>query len=459
MIFLASILLILYAVFTLNILIKISNGKLIYLLLYIIIFLPFFHSYQSLIYLYSKSEIIIDLIKFSKDIVLYFSFFIFLFGHKGSILFRKYYFSFLDKLMLSFFVYILIYLFLPVGSSTFLMKLMYSKNLFLIPALYFIGRNNRLSEPNWNSVIYIFKTLILIIFSFTVIEFIFSTHFHSLINFSEYNLVINNYFPEGNYGLSWTFEKGDGSPRYAAFFSNPLALSASLLCYLSVFISDYFFSAKKTIFYIIITSIVFYFAFSRASILGAVLIATIFTITTKNYKLLLYAFVLLITFLLFISFYASDEFIFYIKDTLSFNELSSLGHLFEWIQSIISIYENPLGIGLATSGNAFSVIDEIKVGGENQFLIFGVQLGVIFMIIYILIILKSIINGYKTFKYSKIVSNKKIGLTIFLLKIGLVIPAFTSNIEIYLFVSLFSWLLVGLNENIYNKIIFKNGSS
>ena len=52
----------------------------------------------------------------------------------------------------------------------------------------------------------------------------------------------------------------------------------------------------------------------------------------------------------------------------------------------------------------------------------------------------------------KIVSNKKIGLTIFLLKIGLVIPAFTSNIEIYLFVSLFSWLLVGLNENIYNKI-------
>ena len=99
MIFLASILLILYAVFTLNILIKISNGKLIYLLLYIIIFLPFFHSYQSLIYLYSESEIIIDLIKFSKDIVLYFSFFIILFGHKGSILFRKYYFSFLDKLM------------------------------------------------------------------------------------------------------------------------------------------------------------------------------------------------------------------------------------------------------------------------------------------------------------------------------------------------------------------------
>jgi hypothetical protein len=459
MIFIASILLILYAAFTLNVLVKISNGKLIYLLLYIIFFLPFYSVFQSLIYLYTKNEIIIDIIKFSKDIVLYFSFFIFLFGHKDSILFRKYYFSFLDKLMLFFFAYILIYLLLPVGNSTFLMKATYSKNLFLIPALYFVGRNNRLSNLNWNSIVYIFKSLILIIFSFTLIEFIFSTHFHTLINFSEYNLSINNFYPEGNYDLTWTFEKGDGSPRFAAFFSNPLALSASLLCYLSVFFSDYFFSEKKTIFYIIITSVVFYFAFSRASILAAVLIVIIFTIISKNYKLLFYSFIFLITFLFFISFYASDEFIFYIEDTFYLVDTSSLGHLFEWIQSIISIYENPLGIGLATSGNAASVVDEIKVGGENQFLIFGVQLGVVFMIIYILIILKTIINSYKTFKYSKIILNKKIGLSVFLLKIGLVIPALTSNIEIYLFVSLFAWLLAGINENSYNKIILKNGSS
>ena len=72
--------------------------------------------------------------------------------------------------------------------------------------------------------------------------------------------------------------------------------------------------------------------------------------------------------------------------------------------------------------------------------------------VYVLTIYKNILS-FKTFEYSKIVSNKKIGLTLFLLKIGLVIPALTSNIEIYLFVSLFSWLLVGINENIYNKII------
>ena len=72
-----------------------------------------------------------------------------------------------------------------------------------------------------------------------------------------------------------------------------------------------------------------------------------------------------------ISFFASDDFLYYLEDTFYFVEPSSLGHLFEWIQSIISIYENPFGIGLTKSGNALSVIDDAKVGGENQFLIFG----------------------------------------------------------------------------------------
>ena len=42
-------------------------------------------------------------------------------------------------------------------------------------------------------------------------------------------------FPRtGNYGLSWTFERQGGLPRFAAFFSNPLDFAASLLLFLSV---------------------------------------------------------------------------------------------------------------------------------------------------------------------------------------------------------------------------------
>jgi hypothetical protein len=212
--------------------------------------------------------------------------------------------------MLLFFGHILIYLIAPIGDATFLLKAIYAKKLFLIPALYYIGRNINLSEAEWNSTVTIFKSLVLIIFSFAVVEFIFSTHFHSLVEYSEYNLAINNFYPEGNYDLAWTFENVNGKPRYAAFFSNPLALSASLLCYISIFFSELFFSNKKIIFYILITSIIFYLAFSRSPILGALLIFTVFIVISKSFKWLLYGLFIFIISFLSISFFASDDFLY-----------------------------------------------------------------------------------------------------------------------------------------------------
>ena len=81
-----------------------------------------------------------------------------------------------------------------------------------------------------------------------------------------------------------------------------------------------------------------------------------------------------------IFYFSSEEFQFLIIDTLTFTNTSSLGHLIEWLEGLISIYENPFGIGLAMSGNAGGVDQSMKVGGENQFLIFGVQMGLIMLL-------------------------------------------------------------------------------
>ena len=67
-------------------------------------------------------------------------------------------------------------------------------------------------------------------------------------------------------------------------------------------------------------------------------------------------------------FFSSDDLRFFIQDTITFQNTSSLGHLIEWIEGLISIYENPFGVGLAMSGNASGVDQSIKIGGENQFL-------------------------------------------------------------------------------------------
>ena len=107
-------------------------------------------------------------------------------------------------------------------------------------------------------------------------------------------------------------------------------------------------------------------------------------------------------------YFGSDEIRYLIIDTIKFENTSSLGHLVEWIEGTLSIFENPFGIGLAMSGNASGVDQAIKVGGENQFLIFGVQMGVLSVLIYVLIlfyIIKRSSHVYlKTLKSEKHIS-------------------------------------------------------
>jgi hypothetical protein len=129
-------------------------------------------------------------------------------------------------------------------------------------------------------------------------------------------------------------------------------------------------------------------------------------------------------------------------DTFTFNESSSLSHLLEWIQAGISIFENPFGIGLAMSGNGSGVDQAFKVGGENQFLIYGVQMGIISMLLYSMMLFIGIVDSINQYKFFDDY-NKQISFISAMTKFGLLIPLFTANAELYLFISLFTWFLVG----------------
>jgi hypothetical protein len=171
---------------------------------------------------------------------------------------------------------------------------------------------------------------------------------------------------------------------------------------------------------------------------------------SKNTKIILFAFSIVSFGLVYTYFFTTDELRFLIQDTISFQNASSLGHLIEWIEGIISLYENPFGVGLAMSGNASGVDQSIKIGGENQFLIYGVQMGIISLVLYLLILIKAIYNSARLYVKSVDYNYKSIGFITSLTKFGLLIPLFTANAELYLFVALFSWYLVGQSERLYN---------
>ena len=194
----------------------------------------------------------------------------------------------------------------------------------------------------------------------------------------------------------------------------------------------------------------FYLSFSRGAIVSAIMVVLLSLIIEKKFKFLIGFVSFSIILSIVIYFFSSEEFKFLINDTLSFRNTSSLGHLIEWLEGLISIYENPLGIGLAMSGNAGGVDQSIKVGGENQFLILGVQMGLLMLIIYILILFKALKTGILMYYKSNGI-NKHLAFTVTLTKFGLIIPLLTANAELYLFVSLISWFIIGNIENQYQK--------
>ena len=382
------------------------------------------------------------------------SFVLFILGTRKSLLDTEIKLSFLDKLIVCFLLLTFIYLIIPLGEAAFLSKIIYSKNIFLIGIVYFFGRKTRFHSKNWNSILKIIIGLTALSFIVAFIENIMGIHLHSLIGYADYNMRINDIDPQGNFGLNWSFERQGANPRFASFFADPLEFSASLLLFFSASLWYYLHSKLRNnkIIYLglmFVVSYSFLLAFSRGAILAAVLVLCFGLFISKNYKILFTGLSIVLIAFLYNLFFASEDTRYLIEDTLTFQNSSSLGHLLEWIQGLLSIYENPFGVGLAMSGNASGVDQSIKIGGENQFLIYGVQMGVIAVLLYLLIIVKSIVNSVITYKRNISDSHSSISFITACIKLGLIIPLFTANAELYLFVALFSWYLVGQVESIY----------
>ena len=452
MIFLGLLFIVLYLIIYIKTFTNISKGKFEYILYFICLALPFYATLQAQIFEIFKSVLLVNAVKFSKDFIFFYAVLIFLLGKNESVISRSFNFSNLDKLVLAFVILILFYTLIPLGEADFFSKVIYAKNILLIPLVYFIGRNIELSDEIYGNLIKIFLVIIASSSVFVFFEFIFSTHFHTLIDYASYNSIVNEIDPQGNYGLSWSFEGQGARPRYAAFFADPLEFSASLLL---LFSFTFFFFYNKTntnyLISLLFISFLLLMSFSRGAIVACFGIILFSLLIHKKYIILTKIFFTSLIIFLILFYFGGEELQYLIIDTLKFENTSSLGHLIEWIEGILSILENPFGIGLAMSGNAGGVDQSLKVGGENQFLIIGVQMGVLALILYSLILLFVIIRSTKTLNSSINLKEKHISFIVACTKFGLLLPLLTANAELYLFVSLASWLLAGYVEKIYLK--------
>ena len=428
---------------------NIFSNKVAFIQYFIIFALPIYITTLSVAFLYNLSSII-PFLQFTKEILVIIALGILVFKNRNLFILNN-----IDKLMLLYCGLVFVYVLLPIGPMSIYQKLVATKSVAFFPFVYFLGKLMPTESINIDKI---FKLICLVAMVTAVILLFEVITNQNLQNYTGYTNFMTRYFSQdasGSFGLSWTFETDNGLKRFASLYSMPLEHAAATLITIAVILS---LSLSRNITYsfdifLLLTLVAsifsILFALSRASLIGYMLIVYVYTVITKNKnatKLLRYIFLGVI--LLFV-FSIKDDIKNFFLGTIMFTNSSSLTHMLAWTEAIFSIYSNPMGIGLGTIGNLVNS-DTSFFGGENEFLIIGVHVGLLPMFLYLFIYYKITKITYDGFKLY-VGKTKKLALFLFLVKIGMIIPLVSSEIESYIYISYLVWFLTGYYVNLVSK--------
>ena len=279
-------------------------------------------------------------------------------------------------------------------------------------------------------------------------EYLFQTHLQTYTGYATFNDYVYKQDPSGSYGLSWTFEIENGVKRFAAFFSTPLEHASATLIALAIIAGLYTEKNRKINlqplgwFALLATVACILFSLSRAALLGYFLMILIYSFLTRRKEILSVFYLLVISFIFYLFSFSSKEMQEFVANSIQFSNNSSIGHVLEWVAGIEAMITSPLGMGLGASGRV-TALEGDAVGGENQFIIVGVQIGIAGLLLYLTIYFYSMFQAYKTYRFLE-GKEKQITMIVLLLRVGLFLPMFTSNLDSYIYVSYVLWFLNGL---------------
>ena len=361
---------------------------------------------------------------------------------------RKIHFHLIDYAVMAYFGYTFIYAILPIGDEGLMVRLLAFKSISFFALVYFAGRLFSPKEIYINKYFHYILYLTIAAAILVSLEYFNSTHFQSLTGFADFYFYIYNFDPTGSYGLSYTFETDTGIMRFASFFANPLELASSTILALSILAALATSDTNKLSLSnfnkiaLAATLICIFLAFSRAAFVNYFFTILVYAVITRN-KLILNTFYFIVaSSVLYVIYLLKDEEVLdFVIETLKFTNSSSVGHLLEWIEGINAMMNQPLGLGLGTSGRVGGSFNG-NTGGENQFLIIGVQTGIIAMLIYLSIYVLIVFNCWKWMKRLK-GKERQVCMALFLMKIGFIIPMMTSELESSAYISYTTWFLSG----------------
>jgi hypothetical protein len=384
---------------------KILKGDPNGLFIFLIGGLPFYATSLSTFYLIGGKNII-PFVQATKELVIVLSLSTLILQNK--LLFK---WTLLDRLILVFLIFSSIYIFLPLGPNGFLQRVLAFKGLSFFPLVYFCGRLFPLHKTHLEKYFSFILVLTITAAALSIGEYLIQTHLQAYTGYSDLNYYVYKQDPSGNYGLSWTFEIENGAKRFASFFSTPLEHAAATIIALAIIASLYteksshLFLSKLGWIALLASVASILLSLSRAAILSYFTVILMYSFITKRREILSIFYLSIVLFVLYLFSFSSKDIQDFVMDTITFSNQSSVGHLVEWLTGIESMIAKPLGLGLGASGG-ITANEGDAVGGENQFIIVGVQIGIAGLLLYAWIHFYTIYLAYKNYKILKERSKK-----------------------------------------------------
>jgi hypothetical protein len=411
--------------------------------IYVIAGLPIYNTALSIVYGY-KLKSWIPVLQSCKELLIVVALIVAIWNYRKKLIPHR-----LDYWILAFLAYTVLYVLLPIGKYDLLQKLVALKSLSFFTIIYFVGRLLDTSDFSLQKILYAVGVLAFFAACLLVFEVITYTHFQTHIGYAFFNQDYYGLDVGGHYGLSWSFEINDGLKRFASFFANPLELAGSTLVATSLWLAVYTTSNNKLEItktgWIIagLTLFALLTALSRSSLAGYFILLYAYALITRKKEILYFIYALVGIGVVYLFYVLNDRNVYeYIISTIQLSDSSSIGHLLEWLEGIQSIVTSPLGLGLGESGRVAAAV-QVNVGGENQFIIVGVQTGIISLLLYVGIYVVVVSTCYRAYKLYE-GNTKKMALALFVLKLSFIFPLMTSNFDSYSYILYLTWLLTGI---------------
>lgn len=417
------------------------------LLIFICVGLPIYINSLSVTHMYGFDKAI-GAMQFLKEFLVLISFGLVVYQLKKIPKFTK-----TDLLVAAFLGYSFLFVLLPIGSYDFVTRLLAFKSLSFFCMLYFVGRFINAKQVLLAKPLKLIGVMTMLAALVVIIEYLRNEHLQVNTGFTDFLVKYFDGEPSGNYGLIWTFETETGLKRFASIFGSPLEMGASMLLSLSFVLAFYTNANNKLMLtkfgslLLVASFVCILLALSRASFIGYISIIGLYALITKNKMLIkIISIGLAMAVVYFIYFITQRDIYDFVVESLTFNNASSLGHVLEWVDGFDAMITKPLGMGLGESGR-ISMGSKDNTGGENQFIITGVQVGLPMLLLYIIIHVQLMVKAYKNIQ-NKTGKIKRLAMILFLFKVGIILPMFTSNTEAFIYISYTTWFLSGLMINL-----------